>query len=311
MLLAGCTTSPSSFECSNDADCGNDGRCEPTGFCSFPDTGCASGYRYGDLAESLSNQCVIDDGTGSTSVDPGTSSASSSGDGPGSASSSSDSESTSSSTTDDPTTPIGDSSSGTTTGVQLFCLIEEFDVPPSPVDWFLYSESPTPPGIDQGQLRLPLDSAAGDTGVVAGLRAEEPVDLSVEGWARTIITEVPSGPAATMGLSITDDIIDNTFTRSIRVLSSSIRIESFDDGNLNVLAEVPFDPETLPVTLEILAIDAQVLYLAGGNDISQVYVEPTPPWFGTAYVAITAGNPSNNPVVGVPSYDQIEICGSF
>jgi cysteine-rich repeat protein len=57
-LLAGCVTPASSFVCGSDADCSG-GRCEPdTNFCSFLDTDCTSGHRYGDAAGSLSGQCV-------------------------------------------------------------------------------------------------------------------------------------------------------------------------------------------------------------------------------------------------------------
>src|SRR5262249_39658472 len=46
------------FQCANDPACGADGRCESTGFCSFPDTGCAGGRRYGDSAGNLAGKCV-------------------------------------------------------------------------------------------------------------------------------------------------------------------------------------------------------------------------------------------------------------
>jgi hypothetical protein len=49
------------YECSDDPQCATGdaiGTCEPTGFCSFPDAGCDSGRRYGELAGELSDQCV-------------------------------------------------------------------------------------------------------------------------------------------------------------------------------------------------------------------------------------------------------------
>lgn len=47
------------FHCALDTDCSNaGGKCETTNFCSFPDTECASGRRYGDFAGSLSKACV-------------------------------------------------------------------------------------------------------------------------------------------------------------------------------------------------------------------------------------------------------------
>lgn len=54
------------FTCAGDESCtgGTGGRCEPTGYCSFADTGCADGHRYGDGPQA--GQCV---GGGQTPVD--------------------------------------------------------------------------------------------------------------------------------------------------------------------------------------------------------------------------------------------------
>jgi hypothetical protein len=45
-----------SFTCTGDSSCGPGGTCEANGFCSFPDSACPSGRRYGDLGGS--GQCV-------------------------------------------------------------------------------------------------------------------------------------------------------------------------------------------------------------------------------------------------------------
>jgi hypothetical protein len=45
------------FECTLDTQCGAGGKCS-TGFCSFPDDHCDSGYRYGEASGPSSNQCV-------------------------------------------------------------------------------------------------------------------------------------------------------------------------------------------------------------------------------------------------------------
>ena len=58
-VLAACSTG--AFACTDDSECepGIGGRCEPSGFCSFPDPECDSGYRYGDhAANGLAQQCV-------------------------------------------------------------------------------------------------------------------------------------------------------------------------------------------------------------------------------------------------------------
>ncbi len=87
-VLAACGTG--AFACTDDSECepGIGGRCEPSGFCSFPDDACDSGYRYGDHAsDELARQCVdpvamaatdstgpgtSEDGSGSTTADPTT-----------------------------------------------------------------------------------------------------------------------------------------------------------------------------------------------------------------------------------------------
>jgi len=45
------------FMCSSDESCSG-GMCEANGYCAFPSTTCASGYQYGSLSGTLSNQCV-------------------------------------------------------------------------------------------------------------------------------------------------------------------------------------------------------------------------------------------------------------
>lgn len=63
--LAGCKTG--SFTCNDGSQCQLDavaGYCEPVGYCSFDDSSCDSGRRYGKLAGSgLAGECVaVDDG---------------------------------------------------------------------------------------------------------------------------------------------------------------------------------------------------------------------------------------------------------
>src|SRR5687768_7942645 len=45
------------FTCTENTQCGAGGTCSD-GFCSFPDSECDSGLRYGDLSGPLSGQCV-------------------------------------------------------------------------------------------------------------------------------------------------------------------------------------------------------------------------------------------------------------
>jgi len=48
----------SDYHCTTNAECGSTGTCESVGFCSFPDTGCSGGSRFGAGAGSYENQCV-------------------------------------------------------------------------------------------------------------------------------------------------------------------------------------------------------------------------------------------------------------
>ena len=56
---------PAAFQCARDSDCtrgGEQGACEEVGRCSFADTTCTSGWRFGDLSGAYANQCVGDEG---------------------------------------------------------------------------------------------------------------------------------------------------------------------------------------------------------------------------------------------------------
>jgi hypothetical protein len=54
------------YRCSTNTECGTGGTCESIGFCSFPDTTCMSGERFGESAGDLANQC-----TGMVGIDAG------------------------------------------------------------------------------------------------------------------------------------------------------------------------------------------------------------------------------------------------
>ena len=63
---AGCLRT-TEFKCMTDADCSASGAvCETTQYCSFTDTECAMGRRYGEFSGMYSNQCV-----GETSMNDG------------------------------------------------------------------------------------------------------------------------------------------------------------------------------------------------------------------------------------------------
>jgi hypothetical protein len=74
LLASGCIKA-AAFVCTNDPQCtraGVQGTCESVGFCSFPDSTCASGRRFGDVSGTYTQQCVGDVGSGSdASIDSG------------------------------------------------------------------------------------------------------------------------------------------------------------------------------------------------------------------------------------------------
>lgn len=319
-VMTGCP-SESSFECGSDNDCGADGRCEPTGFCSFPDSTCASGYRYGDLAESLSNQCVIEEGTTTSSVPTttadGSTTTSTDGTSSGPMMSSDDSGSTfgststqgeSSSTTDTDATGPGSTDTGSTTGGPE-CLVDEFDVLPALPEWFVYSNSQTLPTAEDGQLLLPIDLEDGEF-AFAGLRTDNPRDFSGTASAEVVITNLPGLSQATTALAINDETFNNQNSLAITIISGMLRVEQFEGGAVEVLATQPFEPGNVPLTLEISVVDAQVTFNATGPEIDEMLFQLNAPgWFSDAYVSIDVGNPTTEEPAGVPRFDRIEVCG--
>ena len=74
-VVLACACSPfggGEFACTDDDQCSggpSGGRCETDGRCSFPDSGCASGRKYGGFAGDKSNTCVGDGGIIDASID--------------------------------------------------------------------------------------------------------------------------------------------------------------------------------------------------------------------------------------------------
>ena len=68
LALVGCKSF--AYECATDMECGTGGACETNRFCSFADSSCPSGRRYGEYAgNSLGNQCVGDPATDGKMID--------------------------------------------------------------------------------------------------------------------------------------------------------------------------------------------------------------------------------------------------
>ena len=58
LTVTGCKYGAESFTCTGNASCGAAGTCQPNNLCSFPDATCPSGQRYGDIAGTMSGDCV-------------------------------------------------------------------------------------------------------------------------------------------------------------------------------------------------------------------------------------------------------------
>src|SRR6185436_6164408 len=60
LCAAGCVGKGPGFRCAGDGQCGAGGVCEPLGWCSFADTACASGRRYGEHSgDGVGGTCVV------------------------------------------------------------------------------------------------------------------------------------------------------------------------------------------------------------------------------------------------------------
>lgn len=71
LAASGCVRA-GDFHCSSDADCvlgGAQGRCEVVTYCSFPDSDCAGGNRFGSQSGAFANTCVGDTSGDDAGVD--------------------------------------------------------------------------------------------------------------------------------------------------------------------------------------------------------------------------------------------------
>jgi len=58
LLVSACVHPVDAFHCTSSDQCSNGGICQTTGFCSFADTECPSGQRYGTASGALGDSCV-------------------------------------------------------------------------------------------------------------------------------------------------------------------------------------------------------------------------------------------------------------
>ncbi|MEM6293954.1 MAG: LamG domain-containing protein [Myxococcota bacterium] len=217
--LLGCP-SDASFQCDDDTACGGEGQCEANGYCSFPDDGCASGRRFGELAiPGIADLCVPAEdpvptssegssagGSGSTTTSAGTGSLPDTPDPDDGGSSVSTSEpvdptEATSSTTDASTTgqPIGRVEDGLTVLYQLQAgstgLVPDSSSSSPPVDLELQGSGYafTPTGL---AFEGDASTIARSSGSLSKLNFECSASnaLTLESWITPGPTDVP-GPA--------------------------------------------------------------------------------------------------------------------
>ncbi len=166
------------FLCGADTECGTDGTCESSGYCSFPDTECSSGQRYGEHAGTgLANMCVpLPDTGSSTAPDPS-------------------STSTALPTTEPPLDGDGTTTSGTTTSLGSTTTAETSTTDTGP------DESSTGMPIErvtEGLLVLyPFDEGRGAVAHDQG-GFGAPLDLTIEGSDFAWVSD---------GISVVDDVL--------------------------------------------------------------------------------------------------------
>ncbi len=68
LLCTGCLPR-TEFRCMTNDQCNPGGTCQPVGYCSFVDSACESGQRFGELAGPVAGQCVGEQGGGDGGID--------------------------------------------------------------------------------------------------------------------------------------------------------------------------------------------------------------------------------------------------
>ncbi|MCR9160609.1 MAG: hypothetical protein ACE37F_21150 [Nannocystaceae bacterium] len=162
--------------------------------------------------------------------------------------------------------------------------------------------------LDLSELALPIDPGVDDL-AFAGVRTDIPSDLSGTAFVQTVVIEVAQLPQATAGLSINDEIFDNENSLGVVVLDGSLRVERFEDGMVEFLAQEAFDPASFPLTLEIFVSAGEVTFAASGGALrTELITTAVPPWFSDAYVSLAVGNPTPDDPLGTPRFDRLEVC---
>lgn|GEM_PF-2444975 len=307
-LLLSCSSDESAFLCSDSASCADDGTCEPTGFCSFPDDGCASGRRYGEHSGTLSQQCVpLEMGSSSggggssttgipptTTLEPTTDANSTGEEPPGESSS----------------TGGDEESTGSSTGVvELSCTREEFFTPPPETDWSLsVVEDAAEAAFEQGTFRVEIHTSGQPT--VVGLATPDPIDLN-NAVVETVITErqgTTEPSTVSSGLFILGP--GGTHAVALHVHHSSVAVENNSDGTSILEGALSLTDVPLPLVLRLSthagAVRAEVEDEAGENYV--LWDGPSLEWLDSATLLVGAIGRTDVPPSEGSRFQYLELC---
>ncbi len=299
------------FACVSDEQCaagdGRDGRCESTGYCSFDDTSCESGRRYGSHATTgLAGACLpVDEGgsTGPTTSPPGTSGATG----------------TSGDDGVSDTLPVGGS---TTTGVSSTTsssdgsgATDDTGDPACPDIFDDFEDGIVDPiwtaGIPEyvkevgGELQLVVDASSSDYATLA----TAPMDLS-QGWAR-----------AELGGALPDLIEVQVYLALyatgtgdyaiVLVEGSSLGARSGSEAGFEEYAYTPFDPN-LHRWLQMRGAGGKLMFEVSGDGITfDTLAEADAPFdLSAVEIVLVAGNWGPIGSDTVVSFAEVQACTS-
>jgi hypothetical protein len=258
LAAAGCARE--TFFCDTPEDCTSadgGGMCEETGYCSFPDTECETGRRYGELAPSgLAGTCVPQSGgtgtTTSTSDEPGTSDPTvqpGSTTGPDETSAATSDATTEPSTTDPSTTDADTSGSESSTGGEPMCCSSDCSV------------------CDDACTSETFDSV--DMGEALSLKIVDNTLIWSTGWSNQIITiDLDTGDRsilATLPHLVSEITTDGTHVYYLSYNSSLVRRVSLASGQIDELGDAEVGATSYDAGHGHITQDEDYVYAAFAN----------------------------------------------
>lgn len=294
-LIAACASETETFICAEDAEC-TGGVCEEAGFCGFPDAGCESGRRYGELSGSLSLQCVPPGAD--TGASSGTSGASAS----SGTSASSGASATAGGTSSDATDTAASSGGDESTGSNGPCLYEDFDM--SLGEWAALEGSDSGVYVENSELFLDLTETS-ETARQLGIEHPEPHDLNVS-RAAVLLTNIPSTEGFYTRFSVHPYSEDAIY---LDVRNGEVTAAELISTNTIVQGRVSLEDYPPPLLLQIEAspqsIVASVSSASGGDAVLLDVTDPI--WLEEATARLVAGGPAGA-AMSAFRYDFIELC---